>query len=147
MTASTHNEVVKATVENLWSFIENKGEWATLIPGYLHHEFKSDDEMIWVFEGDFGIIKKPVKVSLKVTAVEPQQKLSFSLEGLSDNINGGGYFSIQSQDEQQTLTGHLDLKAGGFLAAMINPVLENYVPATIKSLVQAMAQQIAQTTV
>ena len=147
MTASTHTEVVNANVETLWAFIENKGEWATLIPGYLHHELKSDDEMIWVFEGDFGVIKKPVKVSLKVTAIEPQQKLSFSLEGLSDNINGGGYFEIGSQGDTQTISGHLDMKAGGFLAAMINPVLENYVPKTTTSLVQAMAQHVGKTAV
>ena len=142
MTASTHSEIVTAEVDTLWAFIENKGEWATLIPGYLHHEFKSDDEMIWVFEGDFGIIKKPVKVALKVTSVEPQQKLTFKLEGLSDNINGGGHFEIASQGDVRTLTGHLDMKAGGFLAAMINPVLENYVPTTITKLVQAMVQHI-----
>ncbi|MER1998799.1 MAG: SRPBCC family protein, partial [Lysinibacillus sp.] len=112
MTASTHTQAVNANVETLWAFIENKGEWATLIPGYLHHELKSADEMIWVFEGDFGMIKKPVKVSLKVTAIEPQQKLSFSLEGLSDNINGGGYFEIGSQGDGQTISGHLDMKAG-----------------------------------
>lgn len=142
MTASTHSEVVNTTVENLWSFIENKGEWATLIPGYLHHEFKSDAEMIWVFEGDFGIIKKPVKVLLKVNEIVPHIKLQFTLEGLSDNINGGGYFEIQDKNEQLKLEGFLDLKAGGFLSAMINPVLENYVPATTTSLVQAMAQHV-----
>ena len=147
MTASTHSEVVKCSVDTLWAFFENKGEWATLIPGYLHHELKSEQEMIWVFEGDFGIIKKPVKVSLQVKSVEPQQKFAFSLEGLSDNINGGGYFEVGQQGDATTIIGHLDLKAGGFLAAMINPVLENYIPKTTTELVKAMAQHIEVTTV
>ena len=112
------------------------------MPGYLHHELKDSGEMIWVFEGDFGIIKKPVKVSLKVMEAIPNQRLGFSLEGLSDNINGDGYFVIEQQNEEQALVGHLNLKAGGFMAAMINPILENYVPATTTSLVQSMAKKI-----
>ena len=138
MTASTHKEVVQATKESVWTFLEDKEQWATLMPGYLHHELKDSGEMIWVFEGDFGIIKKPVKVSLKVIEAIPHQQLSFTLEGLSDNTNGDGYFMI----EEQALVGHLNLKAGGFMAAMINPILENYVPATTESLVQAMTKKI-----
>ena len=147
MAASTHTEVVNVKEEVLWSFIEKKEEWAKLIPGYLHHELVSDSEMIWVFEGDFGIIKKPVKVSLKVTQVEENKKLAFSLEGLSDNINGEGYFEMESQEGHFAFTGQLKMKAGGFLAAMINPVLENYVPKTTTDLVQAMAKHIEATTV
>lgn len=147
MAVSTHSKVVDVQEDVLWSFIEKKEEWAKLIPGYLHHELASDSEMIWVFEGDFGMIKKPVKVSLKVTQVVPNKKLNFSLEGLSDNINGDGYFEVTPQGEQLALTGQLNMKAGGFLAAMINPVLENYVPKTTEELVQAMAKHIESTTV
>lgn len=144
MAASTHTVAVNVEKKALWSFIESKEQWATLIPGYLHHELKSADEMIWVFEGDFGMIKKPVKVSLKVKSVNPENKLMFDLEGLSDNINGSGYFEIADTGE---LIGHLDLKAGGFLAAMINPVLENYVPKTTKDLVDEMGKFVTNATV
>ena len=29
--------------------------------GYLHHEILNENDMIWVFQGDFGIIQKRLK--------------------------------------------------------------------------------------
>lgn len=148
MASHVHTEVVGVNAETLWGFIQNKEGWAVLIPGYLHHELKSADEMIWVFKGDFGIVEKAVKVELKVTEAVEKERLKFTLEGLSDNINGDGYFEMkQLSDEEFELTGSLNLKAGGFLAAMINPVLEGYVPKTTEALVVAMAQQLNKATV
>lgn len=50
-------------------FLQNKSEWAQLVPGYLHHELPTEEEMIWVFKGDFGIVEKAVKLQLKVREV------------------------------------------------------------------------------
>ena len=145
MAKSEHTVVIETEEATLWSFLQEKGEWATLIPGYLHHEFPSKDEMIWVFKGDFGFIEKAVKVLLKETAVDANKKIAFSLEGLSDNINGHGSFEMEPlADGQYKLVGTLDLAAGGFLGGMINPVLEKFVPATTTDLVDAMGKAVKQ---
>lgn len=143
-----HTEIVNIEGSKLWAFIVDKERWATLIPGYLHHELKSTEEMIWVFKGDFGFVEKAVKVELKVTKSIENERLEFDLEGLSDNINGSGYFEMKEKSATQyELTGSLNLKAGGFLAGMINPVLETYVPKTTEELVKAMAQESTKTAV
>lgn len=145
MTTSIHQETVQVTKEILWNFIQDKERWATLIPGYLHHELPSAQQMIWVFQGDFGIIQKAVKLQLDETASVAEERLAFNLVGLSDNINGSGYFEMKpASDGQYTLIGSLTMTAGGFLAAMINPVLENFVPKTVEALVQSMAQEVSQ---
>ncbi|WP_332649100.1 CoxG family protein [Lysinibacillus sp. 54212] len=143
MASSVHTEIVRVNEEVLWGFIENKEAWATLIPGYLHHEIKTAEEMIWVFKGDFGIIEKAVKLQLNVKETFENQKISFNLEGLSDNINGSGYFEmVKDGDYQYKLNGELTMKAGGFLASMINPVLEKFVPQTVEALVKSMSQRV-----
>lgn len=148
LASSVHTESIQVTEEVLWSFIQDKGAWATLIPGYLHHELKTANEMIWVFKGDFGIIEKAVKLQLNVKEVVENQKLSFELEGLSDNINGSGFFEMEKEaDGQYKLVGELTMKAGGFLASMINPVLEKFVPQTIEALVKSMTQHVINTAV
>lgn len=148
MASSVHTEIVSVNEEVLWGFIENNEAWATLIPGYLHHEIKTSDEMIWVFKGDFGFIEKAVKLQLNIKERLENQKLTFDLEGLSDNINGSGYFEmVKEEDGRFKLSGELTMKAGGFLAAMINPVLEKFVPQTVESLVKSMSQQVVRATV
>jgi len=144
MATGQYSKVINIQKNKLEGFIHNKEQWAVLIPGYLHHELLNEDDMIWVFQGDFGIIQKAVKVKLKVNKSDAHQ-IQFELEGLSDPINGNGSFEIiQNQNESPQLTGNLTMKASGFLAGMMNPVLDNFVPGLIEQLVEAMAIQALQ---
>ncbi|SPT98248.1 Uncharacterized conserved protein [Lysinibacillus capsici] len=144
MATGQYSKVINVQKNKLEGFIHNKEQWAVLIPGYLHHELLNEDDMIWVFQGDFGIIQKAVKVKLKVNKSDAHQ-MQFELEGLSDPINGNGSFEIiQNQNESPQLTGNLTMKASGFLAGMMDPVLDNFVPRLIEQLVEAMAIQALQ---
>ncbi|MCS5503931.1 SRPBCC family protein [Lysinibacillus sp. A4] len=144
MATGQYSKVINIQKNKLEGFIHNKEQWAVLIPGYLHHELLNEDDMIWVFQGDFGIIQKAVKVKLKVQKSEVHQ-IQFDLEGLSDPINGNGSFEIiQDQNDSLQLTGNLTMKASGFLAGMMNPVLDNFVPRLVEQLVEAMAIQALQ---
>ena len=144
MATGQYSKVINVQKNKLEGFIHNKEQWAVLIPGYLHHELLNEDDMIWVFQGDFGIIQKAVKVKLKVNKSDAHQ-IQFELEGLSDPINGNGSFEIiQNQNESPQLTGNLTMKASGFLAGMMNPVLDIFVPGLIEQLVEAMAIQALQ---
>ena len=148
MANSTHIEVVQTSGDALWTVLRNKEEWAKLIPGYISHEVQAADEMIWEFRGDFGIVEKAVKVRMKIKEIIDHKKIAFDLEGISDNINGDGYFEMEEIEAgKYNIIGNLNMKAGGFLAAMINPVLEKYVPQTIEQHVKAIAQHVSQTTV
>jgi len=70
-------------------------------------------------------------------------QILFDLEGLSDPINGDGSFEIkQNQDQSLQLTGKLTMKASGFLAGMMNPVLDNFVPRLVEQLVKEMAVKV-----
>ncbi|MDD1505711.1 SRPBCC domain-containing protein [Lysinibacillus sp. CNPSo 3705] len=139
MATGLYRENIQIEKAKLQAFIQNKEQWAALIPGYLHHEFPNEQNMIWVFKGDFGIIQKAVKVNLKDKESNSNQVM-FDLVGLSDPINGDGYFEI-TQDQNGTcqLIGNLTMKASGFLAGMMNPVLEKFVPQLVEQLVQEMA--------
>ncbi|MEE3809757.1 SRPBCC family protein [Lysinibacillus fusiformis] len=142
MATGQYSKNISMQKEKLEEFIQNKEQWAVLIPGYLHHELLNENDMIWVFQGDFGIIQKAVKVELKVKKSDAHQIL-FDLEGLSDPINGDGSFEIkQNQDQSLQLTGKLTMKASGFLAGMMNPVLDNFVPRLVEQLVKEMAVKV-----
>ena len=50
-------------------------------------------------------------------------------------------------EETYKLTGNLNMTAGGFLAGMINPVLEKFVPETVEQLVNLMGKSVLKETV
>lgn len=138
MATGLYSEEIQIEKEKLQAFIQSKEEWAELIPGYLHHEFPNEQDMIWVFQGDFGIIQKTVKVELKYKE-SPTNQVMFDLIGLSDPINGDGFFEIrEGHGDTCKLTGNLTMKASGFLAGMMNPILEKFVPQLVEKLVQKM---------
>lgn len=138
MATGLYSEEIQIEKEKLQAFIQSKEEWAELIPGYLHHEFPNEQDMIWVFQGDFGIIQKTVKVVLKYKE-SPTNQVMFDLIGLSDPINGDGFFEIrEGHGDTCKLTGNLTMKASGFLAGMMNPILEKFVPQLVEKLVQKM---------
>ncbi len=143
MATGQYSKDIEVEKERLESFILNKERWAVLIPGYLHHELLNENDMIWVFQGDFGVIQKAVKVKLTQTKSEVHQVL-FDLEGLSDPINGDGSFEIkQNPDGSFLLIGNLSMKASGFLAGIMNPILDNFVPRLVEQLVEKMAFTVA----
>ncbi|WP_155594097.1 SRPBCC domain-containing protein [Lysinibacillus cavernae] len=142
MATGYYGKDISIQKEKLEEFIQNREQWAVLIPGYLHHELLNEKDMIWVFQGDFGIIQKAVKVELKVKKSTSHQVI-FDLEGLSDPIDGDGSFEIkQNQDGSIQLIGNLTMKASGFLSAMMNPVLNNFVPPLVEQLVEEMAVKV-----
>ncbi len=98
--------------------------------------------MIWVFQGDFGIIQKAVKVELKVKQSDPDQLL-FDLVGLSDLINGDGLFEIkESENQSYQPVGNLIMKASGFLAGIMDPMLERFVLQLVEQLVKEIAIKV-----
>ena len=144
MASSVHEEVVGLDQEKVWDFLKDLEQWAPLMPGYVSHEIISANEMTWVFKGDFGVVKKAVTVQLTVDESVAPEKLAFSLKGVSDNINGGGFYATEAAEGGTKLTGSLNMSAGGFLAGMINPVLEKFLPTMVSELTAAMAAKVQQ---
>lgn len=100
--------------------------------------------MIWVFQGDFGIIQKAVKVELKVKQSDPDQLL-FDLVGLSDLINGDGLFERkESENQSYQPVGNLSMKASGFLAGIMNPMLERFVLQLVEQLVKEIPIKVGE---
>lgn len=144
MASSVYSKLALADEEAAWHFLVDLDAWAVLMPGYLHHEFTSEHEMIWVFKGDFGFVQKAIKIQLIVKERLENEQITFDLIGLSDNINGSGYFKMNEvANEQYEVVGNLEMKASGFLAAMINPVLEDVLPKLVEQLVDAIVETLS----
>ncbi|WP_019241245.1 MULTISPECIES: CoxG family protein [Bacillus] len=143
MPSSVHSIVINASLQETWGFVGSFNNWAPLMPGYIKHELKSDQEAIWDFLGDFGFVKKNVSLLVHQIKIEDHSKLSFKLQGINDNFDGSGYFQVEELSENQTkITGSLDISAGGFMGAMINNVLKTFVPKTTNEIVESIGNQL-----
>ncbi|NHM33957.1 CoxG family protein [Neobacillus terrae] len=137
--------IMDLSIREVWNFVKDMDSWAPLVPGYITHKKISEHLSEWVFKQDIGIIKK--KVTLLITIkewIEPE-KVTFTLNGVTENITGEGYFQAESLGKNRTkMTGYLDMTAGGPIAAMMNAVLKNSVPKTGEKMTAAIAAKLGE---
>lgn len=135
-------ETVQSTItqgDQAGVVIQSIEAWAPLIPGYLDHEMTGEQQFTWVFKGDFGFVERVIKMQVDLTEWSAEGAL-FTLTGLNENFAGEGFI----KQEGDTLVVHLDISAKGMMGAMINPVLNSYVPKTTQAFAEALVGAIEQ---
>jgi len=143
MPAGTHTVQLSVGIEEIWTFVSDMDKWAPLVPGYIEHEIINDRESTWAFKGDLGFMKKTVKLKIDITEWNEPTRVTFNLKGISDNFNGSGYFIAEAIDANNTtMSGNLDITAGGAMGPMVNTILKNFVPKTAEELTVAVADKI-----
>ena len=143
MPAGTHKVEVPLNIQTIWDFVQDMNNWAPLVPGYIEHKILSEKQSTWAFKGDLGFMKKTVKLQIDIKEWNEPSEVTFDLKGLSDNFNGGGYFKAEKIDEQTTaMTGHLEIKAGGMMGAMVNQILVSFVPKTAEELTNNIVAEL-----
>lgn len=140
-----HSVELDVAIEKIWEFVSDMNKWAPLVPGYIEHEILNERQSTWAFKGDLGFMKKTVKLKIDIQEWIEPTKVTFDLEGLSDNFSGNGYFEAEALDENRTkMTGYLDISAKGAMGPMINTIMKTFVPKTAQELTEAVAGKIAE---
>lgn len=142
MAIASHSVVISAPVENVWEYVSQVENWATMVPAYKEHEQIDEKKSVWVFEGNFKGIKKTVKMELNITEFDEPSIIRFELKGLTDNFTGSGRFTAEETAGETTMTGTIEVNAGGLTGAMLTPVIKMVLPKVTTRLTEKMARQI-----
>lgn len=144
MAIASHTVNISAPLQNVWKYVSQIENWATLVPAYKEHEQVDENQSIWTFEGNFKGFKKTVKMELNITEFTEPTNISFEIKGLTDNFTGSGKFSAEQLEDQTTMTGILEIHAGGLSGAVLNPVIKMVLPKVTTRLTEKIAREIKQ---
>ena len=144
MAIASHSVNISASVENVWEYVSHIENWATLVPAYKEHEQIDEQKSVWTFEGNFKGLKKTVKMELDITEFHAPSTIRFELKGLTDNFTGSGQFTAEETAGQTTMTGTVEVNAGGLSGAVLSPVLKMVLPKVTVRLTEKIARQIKQ---
>lgn len=145
MAQATHTVDLTLAQDTAWNFLKDYQNWAPLIPGYIEHEVQNDSQFTWTFVADLGFTKKTIKLQVDILDLIEPTDVKFNLKGLSENINGSGFFKISATDNEVVqLTGSLDLAAGGIMGMMINSVLDTFLPKATTDFTNAIQEKLTQ---
>ena len=96
MPQCTHTTVVHAPLAPTWAFVREMDNWAPLLTGYQGHDKRDDKTSVWRLKGDVGMLSREVALRVEITEWLDAERVSFTLVGEGEAIDGDGTFSIRS---------------------------------------------------
>jgi carbon monoxide dehydrogenase subunit G len=85
---------MKLPPEQVWDFVRDMNNWAPFLTGYKSHEIENETDSIWTLKGDVGVLSRTVRLKAHVTEWNGPERVSFTLVGLDEVVEGGGTLSI-----------------------------------------------------
>jgi carbon monoxide dehydrogenase subunit G len=82
--------------EAVWDFVKDMNNWAPYLTGYQTHEILSDTDSIWTLKGDVGMLARVVKLKAHVTEWNGPVRVSFTLTGLNEQVDGEGVLEMNA---------------------------------------------------
>jgi len=80
--------------EQVWEFVRDMNNWAPFLTGYQKHEIESETDSVWTLKGDVGVLSRTVRLKAHVTEWNGPERVSFTLIGIDEVVEGGGTLSI-----------------------------------------------------
>lgn len=94
-----YTTVVNLPREAVWDFVKDMNNWAPFLTGYQKHEILSDTDSIWTLRGDVGVLARRVELKAHITEWNGPERVSFTLEGINEEVDGGGTLIMETAAE------------------------------------------------
>lgn len=85
-----YSTVIRLSRETIWAFVSDMNNWAPMLTGYQSHQILDETDSIWTLKGDVGVLSRTVQLKAHVTEWNGPDKVSFTLTGLNEIVEGGG---------------------------------------------------------
>jgi carbon monoxide dehydrogenase subunit G len=87
--------VVDASLERVWTYVENLNNWSHLMVGFQSLDIVTDRQSVWTLRGDVGILSREVKVQVDITEWLPLDRVDFTVIGITERLDGAGSFVMR----------------------------------------------------
>jgi carbon monoxide dehydrogenase subunit G len=81
---------MRLPLSTVWAFVSDMNNWAPFLTGYQSHEIIDATDSLWTLKGEVGILSRRVELRAHVTEWVEPQRVSFTLTGVNEAVDGGG---------------------------------------------------------
>lgn len=135
---------VAAARADVWGYVKDVDNWATLFPGHQRHLLVEEDHYFWQLRGEAGIWSRMVDLDVYVTDWKEPDDVAFRFTSRTEPVEGTGRFYARPADGTGSVMGFaLDVRASGTAAPMINALLKRTVPELSGPFLVALGRQLA----
>lgn len=86
---------MRLPLATVWAFVSDMNNWAPFLTGYQKHEIIDGTDSLWTLKGEVGILSRMVELRAHVTEWDAPQRVSFTLTGINEAVDGGGSLVIR----------------------------------------------------
>ncbi|MGG3916223.1 CoxG family protein [Rossellomorea vietnamensis] len=138
-----HQVNVHASLSDVWTFIRDMNAWATLVPGYKEHTIYSDNQSMWKFTVQYGMVTKKIYVKVRITDWKEPSEVKFTLNGINQRFTGAGFFKAEEVDTFVTsMTGSLAIVSSSPVAKVLQHAFDKMVAELTRDLTIAVGKAI-----
>lgn len=135
--------VIPLDVPEVWAFLRDYANWASLFPGYQRHALVAPGVSRWTVRGDVGLFVRTVDLEVRIAEETARQCVRFTVEGLSENVTGEGLFELTEVEPGHCrLSLTLDVRAGGPVGPVINALLGPRLGALLEAFAAALSGRL-----
>jgi carbon monoxide dehydrogenase subunit G len=81
---------MRLPLSTVWAFVSDMNNWAPFLTGYQSHQIIDATDSLWTLKGEVGILSRRVELRAHVTEWVEPQRVSFTLTGVNEDVDGGG---------------------------------------------------------
>ncbi|MFC7648488.1 SRPBCC family protein [Streptosporangium lutulentum] len=85
---------IAAPIDEVWAYLWTIPNWAHLMIGFQTVKVVDEQHSVWTLKGDVGMLSREVDLEVIIDEWEPRSFLNFTVNGLTEQIAGGGTFRI-----------------------------------------------------
>lgn len=114
---------VMRSADQVWLFVREMGNWASLMPGYIAHESLGPDDSEWTLQVDIGPFKRPVAVDVHVLMWDGPHRVTFQIKGKHDPFIGSGSFTSEVSKDGTLVMLQFRAEPTGSMAKVLAPLV------------------------
>lgn len=129
--------------EAAWLFVRDLDNWIREFQGYDSHTVEEDGSILLQMRGKMGFMTKVTRLRIVITDEQPPSRLTFSMTGVTDALQGDGELQITPADGGASIVSYrVTLSGRGIAAPVLNEFLNLVVPQTIGDLADRIAERL-----
>ena len=86
---------MRLPLATVWAFVSDMNNWAPFLTGYQKHVIIDGTDSLWTLKGEVGILSRMVELRAHVTEWDALQRVTFTLTGINEAVDGGGSLVIR----------------------------------------------------
>lgn len=116
-------------LNTIWDFIHVIDNWASLVPGYICHNTRSNESVELEFKVQVGLLKKKIKLYIDLTDYTESNTMNFQFRSESNQFTGTGTVHFHQLSPVKTrMAIHAEIITKGAMAPIINTFITNTRP-------------------